>query len=377
MSDNNQTRTCPACGLPVDEETMKSATGHLLCLKCTLQGTQEPDFKEIVYSMALGYFMAEKALTDPIEALSRAREFVSQLPYWQDTAFSTPSMESLIGLVSNMNQLQYTEELLEPRDFFISHKHAKELDNKLVEPLVIVLKEYDYRVWYDKDTWGTEAGKVEEWAKRGIDQARHCITVLCQPYFTSDACLYELNLMLTTKDPKHVFPIWWTDIDVPFLKQQEQGETLLNIVSINWNDWQGNINQLVDRVIQLANNAEGLKEYCGVALVANEAHILERLEFLISESISPLEPLSFENESLEMPDLGFNHENNHITALFLKNKGLKEIPAFLNQCKALHTLNLAQNPLIRTPKSLSTSLKKFIIRHYSQLTELEATILFM
>ncbi|MFX0066770.1 MAG: toll/interleukin-1 receptor domain-containing protein [Candidatus Hermodarchaeota archaeon] len=103
--------------------------------------------------------------------------------------------------------MKIDESIFEPWDFFISHKHAQEPDEQITDPLVTALKARGYRVWYDKDTWGTEAGKVSEWAKRGIDQARHCITVLCKQYFNVITFFPFQKQILTTKDPKNVFQI--------------------------------------------------------------------------------------------------------------------------------------------------------------------------
>ncbi|MFX0066863.1 MAG: TIR domain-containing protein, partial [Candidatus Hermodarchaeota archaeon] len=400
MSEKKEGSLCASCGLSLGEASTRSETGHLLCFRCTLNGTTKPTFAIVVAAVAMGYFMTEKSQTDPQEALYQAHEFVTRMPYWRDKDHFTPDLERLIMLLPDMNDLNYIEELLEPHDFFISHKHSKELDESLVDPLIAALKDLGYRIWYDKSTRVTKSDKIDEWTKRGIQQSKYCVIVLHQLYFSNEPCVHELDQILGIKDPKQVFPIWWTDIDADFLKQKKQGEQLDNIVSINWNDYQGNVDKLTEKLVQLVNKAEGLKEYEGVSLVTNEAQILERLQLIVERAIPSLGKSRTSNgKSVILPAFGFYHEKNQVTGLFLENMGLNAIPTFLGQLKALKhlnlacnqlttvpenlgiieldTLNLNGNPLISLPQSFTTNFEKIIRSKYPGVIGTEATILLM
>ncbi|MFX1251805.1 MAG: leucine-rich repeat domain-containing protein [Promethearchaeota archaeon] len=400
MSEKKEGSICDSCGLSLGEAPMRSETGHLLCFRCTLNATTKPTFAIVVAAVAMGYFMTEKSLTDPQEALYQAHEFVTRMPYWRDKDHFTPSLERLIMLLPDMNDLNYVEELLEPHDFFISHKHSEELDELLVEPLIAALKDLSYRIWYDKSTRVTKSDTVDEWTKRGIHQSKYCVIVFHQRYFSNEPCVNELDQILGIKDPKLVFPIWWTDIDADFLKQKKQGEQLLNRISIKWNDYQGNIDKLTEKLVQLVKEVEGLKEYEGVSLVTNEVQVLERLQLIIERPIPSLgKSRSSNGKSPLLPAFGFYHEKNQITGLFLENTGLNTIPTFLGQLKALkqlnlarnqlttlpdnfgitklETLNLSGNPILSLPQSFTTNFENIIRSKYPEVIETEAAILLM
>ncbi|MFX1534613.1 MAG: leucine-rich repeat domain-containing protein [Promethearchaeota archaeon] len=356
MHQEDRELTCTSCGLPLAESEKISRERHLLCAICTLNGTSEPEFETAVYALAVGYFINKLQIDDPKEALNRAHEFVNQLPFWRDKGQPTPSLAGLktarilTALSSRMNTLEFDEERLTPPDFFISYSWTGP-DKELVDPLVTTLKDRGYNIWYDKETWGTESGKTKDWMRRGVNNARHCVVILSQPYFDSEACMYELNTILTTKDEKYIFPVWWKDVDKKFLQKQEYGKKLLDIVGIGWDDWQGDIDTLVNTLTRLSNYAEGLQEYNEVPLVADDARVLERLQVLTAEPIPPLKH-SPDNENKAVPNFGFYHEDNRVTALFLKNRGLKTLPKSIGQCSALKSVYLEQNQLKSLPESL-------------------------
>ncbi|MFX1534885.1 MAG: TIR domain-containing protein [Promethearchaeota archaeon] len=360
MSEEHQELKCASCGLPLADISIKETNESFLCPICTLNGTTEPKFDNIVYAVAIGYFINEKQIHDPREALDRAYEFVMQLPYWQGKEHPSPSLTGLIdarmiaSVSINMNKLEYDE--MQP-DFFISHNWHEECDAELVEPLVAALKDLGYRVWHDKDRWEEDTGKTTHWMEKGIEQARYCIPVLCQAYFSSANCLFELKKILS-KDEKqtHVFPIWWSDIDASFLRQEELGKEILEIIGIGWEEWGGNIEVLMQKLLKRVQTAEGLQEYNGVLLLANETRVLEQLESIIQEPIPALERnySGTANEKTIQPKFGFYHEDNQINALFLENKGLKALPKSLRQCGALKTLNLKDNPSVEIPTWLSS-----------------------
>ncbi|MFX1252583.1 MAG: leucine-rich repeat domain-containing protein [Promethearchaeota archaeon] len=359
MSEEDQEFKCISCGLPLADIPIKGRNEKFLCSICTLNGTIDPKFDNIVYAVAIGYFINEKQIHDPKEALDRAYEFVMQLPYWQGKEHPAPSLAGLINarmiasMSINMNKLEYDE--IQP-DFFISHSWHKECDRELVEPLVTALKELGYRVWYDKDRWEEDTGKTTRWMKKGIEQARYCIPILCQAYFNSENCLFELRQILS-KDEKqtHVFPIWWSDIGPSFLRQKELGKQILEIMGIGWEEWEANIEVLMQKLLKRVQTVEGLQEYNGVLLVANETRVLKQLESIIQEPIPALEKSSsnIANEKPIQPTFGFYHEGNQINALFLENKGLKALPKSLRQCGSMKTLNLKDNPSVEIPTWLS------------------------
>ncbi|MFX1250796.1 MAG: leucine-rich repeat domain-containing protein [Promethearchaeota archaeon] len=386
MNQEHPELTCASCGLPLIESEMSSREGHLMCAICTLNGSSEPEFETVLYALAVGYFI-NKLQIDPKEALNRAHEYVNQLPFWRDKGQPTPSLAGLktarilTALSSRMNTLEFDEERLTPPDFFISYSWAGS-DKELVTPLVNTLKDRGYNIWYDKDTWGTESGKTKDWMRRGVNNARHCVVILSQPYFDSEACKYELETILTTKDEKYIFPVWWKDVDKSFLQKQEGGKKLLDIIGIGWDDWQGDIDTLVNTLTRLANYAEGLQEYNGVPLGADDARVLERLQVLIAEPIPPLKP-SPNNENQKVPNFGFYHEDNRVTAFFLKNRGLKTLPKSIGQCSALKILYLDQNQLKSLPESfyqlaniqtlsLSENQINLLPKAFSKLTKLNS-----
>ncbi|MFX0091369.1 MAG: TIR domain-containing protein, partial [Candidatus Hodarchaeota archaeon] len=361
MSSEDKKLKCASCGLVSTEATLRDHHGFRLCSLCTLDHTIEPNYEAIVYSVAVGYFINEKHIEDVGEALDRALEFVSQHSYWQDKELPLPTLTGLknvqlaINLSSNMKTLEYDDNLLEYPDFFISHKWHKECDLELVEPLVASLRDRGFRIWYDKATWGEETGKTTDWMGRGIQNARYIVPILCKDYFHSDNCRFELKQILDkTEDHKKVFPIWWHDINPNFLKTQEYGKELLEIISITWDEVGGDIEELVSELVRRANATEGLREYNGVTLQENEVRFLEQLESLVHEPIPDHFFPHKSPEDFDPPEFGFYQENNMITGLFLKNKGLKGLSKAIGNLSNLKELDLSNNQLSSLPESLGS-----------------------
>ncbi|MFX1534436.1 MAG: leucine-rich repeat domain-containing protein [Promethearchaeota archaeon] len=361
MSLEEREPTCPACGLILTESSMNTKNEWGLCAVCTLNGTTEPVFISIVYAVAIGYFMNKRKVKDPEEAFHRAYEFVAQLPFWWDKIPPTPTLEELISarmlkvLFTRMKTLKYDENYIEQSDFFISYRKK---DKETLKPFFMCLEEKGHSIWFDNKKRNFNNNKTTDWAKEGIRQSRHCVLILCKKYFECRNCVFELNIILTTKNTKHVFPIWWEDITKSFLAQQKYGEKLLALGGIRWDECKGDIETLVMELLKRAYTAEGLQKYNKASLVANEACILEKLERFLREPIPRLEKskLDFYKET---PSFGFYHENSHITALFLENKKLRTLPKGLGlaRCVALNTLHLKNNFGIKIPTDV-VSLKK-------------------
>lgn len=117
MSSEIGNIVCASCGLK--SSNIKNKQGYNLCSFCTLDHNIDPDFETIVYATAVGYFISEKFVDNQKDALERATEFVSQLPYWQDKELPIPSLnglkrvQSAISLSTNMKKLDYDEDFLE------------------------------------------------------------------------------------------------------------------------------------------------------------------------------------------------------------------------------------------------------------------------
>ncbi|MFX0065993.1 MAG: TIR domain-containing protein [Candidatus Hermodarchaeota archaeon] len=347
---NPQTK-CAACGLVISSIPRKEIEEMPLCSECTLEGTIEPIFESIVYKTVLSYARNNKETQDERELLERAQQNVVQLPYWKNKKLPTTDLKQFmkakqsLQLFSNIDHLEIDEQIFEPRDFFISHKWHKKCDEVLVEPLVKILKAYGYRIWYDKDTWDQEAGEKKEWMKRGIEQARHCVVILCKDYLSSEACRYELETMLSTKESKFIHPIWWTDITKEFLTQDRLTKKISTKKPIKWK--KEAITDLINQLIEQTNAAEGIQTYNGVELRADEARLIKALETLVYESIPALK------KNAPEATFGFytDEKTKQILTLVLHGKGLKRLPYSLGQCLGLRLLNVSNNELEGLPES--------------------------
>jgi len=347
---------CAACGLPLKRTSKEDIKEVLLCSGCTLNGTVEPSFEVIVYKAAITYAKSEKEqIWDEKELLEYARHTIMQLPYWQNKKLPTPTLEGLKNakqlkyLFTKIDTLEISESIFEPRDFFISHKWHEKCDKDIVEPLIKALKTRGYRIWYDKDVWGTEVGEKESWMKHGVEQSRHSVAILCKDYFTSKACRYELETILNMKDKKFVHLIWWSDINEEFLTQDELGKQTLRLEPIIWE--KTNIINLITQLINLANKAEGPQKYNDVELIADEARMMNNIENLLNEQIPFLEKNAVERYIPAR--FGFYAEEQQIIALMLHEKGLKSLPSNLGQAQRLRTLDLSYNDLRMLPTSLT------------------------
>ena len=168
MKTKDKNSKCDACGLYHPELLQRDQSDFLLCPICTSNHASEPKFDQIVCSMALGYFIIKLKINDIEEAFSKAEELVQELPYWKErknqTLFKNDlnKIKIILTLSNKMNMLKDIETIVEPPDFFISHRWHRNCDNELVHPLTNIMKERGYKIWYDKDMWGTEAGKKED-----------------------------------------------------------------------------------------------------------------------------------------------------------------------------------------------------------------------
>ncbi|MFX0090889.1 MAG: hypothetical protein ACFFBD_03920 [Candidatus Hodarchaeota archaeon] len=351
MSSEDYKFRCASCGLTLEESPDIIKNRHSLCPLCMSNDTKESEFQYIVYAVAIGYFMNKKQIQDPIEALYRAHTVVSQLPYWQDKICPPPSLEGLktarMLIAVTLKMVGFKKELPE---FFISYNRTGSV-SKFIEPLVIALKEYGYDSIYAEDSEKIEAEIKSDPADKKIQHAQFYVPILCQDYFTIEGCMNELKNIICAINPKNVFPVWWKDVNSVFLKQQELGENILDLIGVGWKNWQGNIKQLANALVQLAHHAQGLKKYNKQPLVVIEAQILEELERLINEAIPPLDA-----KDLETATFGFYAEKNRITALFLEEKELKSLPENFGLCFALKMLSLANNKLVALPENFGQCL---------------------
>ena len=343
--------TCPSCGLPMKIEHSIKINEFFLCLECTLGGTQEPNFEINVYAVAIGYFMNKKQIKDPLNALYRAYIFVSQLPYWGDQIHPPPPLEGLINasmLLSTEKESFIAREEEDLSEIFISYSLVDPGQN-LIGELASILKIHGYRILYKEKCEITGSQKHSEAMKlkEQIAQVDFCVPILSKSYFASDLCKVELENLLAIKDPKSMFPVWWKDMDSGFLKKQaNKGEKILDIVGVGWNEWQGNINNLAQKLVNLIQAAQGLQTYANIELIANEVQIIKELEKLVG---IPLPSLN--KEDLESAEFGFYAEKNQIRALFLVRKKLTYLPSNLGECMALERLNLSYNDLHMLPTS--------------------------
>ncbi|MFX1537256.1 MAG: TIR domain-containing protein, partial [Promethearchaeota archaeon] len=334
MSSEDDTLICASCGLDLRKSSAIRKNKHNLCPLCTSNGTKEPKFENIVYGLAIGYFMNKKEITDPIEALYSAHTFVSQLPYWQDTVQSPPPLERLNeARMITLGVAQEAEERQLP-GFFISYSRTKATQN-IVKPLKTALEAYGYRVWDEAD-------------KKLIEQTQFCVLILSQTYFTSREGKDELEIILTIKDPKYVFPVWLKDLEDKEMTplEQEKMEKTKKIMGTGWNEWKGDIEELTNRLVKRAQYALGLQNYNNIPLIAIEAQLLKELEKLVGEPIPFLK-----KKDLESAKFGFYAEKNRIEGLKLVERRLTSLPSTIGQCLALRTLDLADNDLHTLPES--------------------------
>ncbi|MFX0066922.1 MAG: leucine-rich repeat domain-containing protein, partial [Candidatus Hermodarchaeota archaeon] len=362
MKDHENKQVCPSCGLPSTEEIIDENGKLRACSACTLDGTTEPKLDAIAYAVALGHFINRMRISDPKEALNNTRDFITRLPFWQNEEVPKLTLEGLqtarmiIEVFSNINTIGYGDTHIISPDFFISHKWNDQWDREVVDPLVASLKEFGFRVWYDKEMWGKETGKTTDWMRKGIIQARFCIPILISDYFSSENCIFELETILSKEDKfTHIIPIWGKNFDLNLIEKQEWKTKIKEIMGIGWSEWEGDINKLVKQLMNRVYAVEGLQEYDGVPLIATEAKMLEELqEYLAGEKIPSLgsESSKQEDDRTAPPNFGFYHENNRITTLILERKSLKALPKSLSRCIALKELNLKDNRLLDIPVNL-------------------------
>jgi len=329
-----------------------------------------------VYAVAISYFMEKKQIKDPVEALYKAQIYVSELPYWKDKVKPHITLEKMNAarvLLAKTTQESTTIAEEQPPTFFISYDRASTAQTFL-KTLITDLEANGYQ-------------KREQ-----IDQAQYEILLLSKNYFDNQQCKEELDTILTTKKTNYVFPVWEKEVDKAFLQQQEQGEKILGIVGVGWNDWQGTISTLTKKVMQLAQATQGLKTYDQVPLIVAETQFLKEVEKLAEIPI----PALGENE-LQSATVGFHAENNRIISLVIVGRNLPRLPTSIGQCLTLSALNLSNNYLEELPdtfgqlqnldqltlqrnplKALPPSFKtvhKHLIPRYPEVLEAESLVL--
>ena len=94
MSNEVHKESCASCGLSLDDRPIVKENEHNLCSLCTSNGITKPKFEIVVYTMAIGYFMNEKQISDPKEAVYRAHHLIAQQPYWRGK--ESPALDELM-----------------------------------------------------------------------------------------------------------------------------------------------------------------------------------------------------------------------------------------------------------------------------------------
>ena len=325
-------KKCHSCGLPLRPTDM----GASLCSYCTLNNTQTPVFDAVVFAIAEGYFMIKQGFSFPKIAIQKAWDFVTKNPYWASRPEEWASPELLepsfakmridAKIVDYLYNLDESILAQEVPDLFISHTwHGP--DTELVDPLVARLKSLGYKVWYDKEQ-GLQPGELDQYLKDQIINARNCIPILCQQYFQSHNTLYELETIFRVKEKKHIFPVWWIDVDKDYLqKQQTCGEDVLNCAGITWENCQEDLDQLVTRLDNYLLESEDLGKYGDVELLDSERRTMQELEKAVGEKILAID--SAIDVPIDTLKFGFIAEANHVIGLVLRQtQAGRMIPPF-------------------------------------------------
>ena len=291
------------------------------------------------------YGFVEKNVA-PEVALENGFLQLAELPYWQ--IHDHPTLEecklSCINVILRLNTLRTRQkgQFLEKQlDFFVSYAWAGTTHKTLVDPLVRALKQQGYSVWYDRDLFGTEAEKMDDFLVRSIKNSVIALVVVSPAYFESIPCHVEFTAIFGSKEPNKIIPIWDEPIDKQFLidldtkyPEETPGTQILDTVSISYLDFQGDIDILTEKVIRLAENAKGLKEYNGILLFEDQAKVLEEME--LSIGVIPSLPMemhrfdySFDLKEQEKNDeemgYGFTHKDHHVRGLFLRRNNRRTV----------------------------------------------------
>ena len=346
---------CQSCGLPLQSTDAEGTPCHL----CTLNNSQQPLFDAIVSAIADGFFMIKQGITAPNIALEKASTLVTKNPYWisRPEAWTSPElletefykMRINAQLAHALYNLDESALAQENPDIFISHSWDGP-DAELVDPLVARLKALGYTVWYDKEQ-GLKPGDVEKYFDDQIESALNCIPILCQAYFRSNHAVHDLQTIFQVKEKKHIFPVWWTDVDKEFLNQQPAcGEEILNCVGITWENCNQDLDQLVTQLNEYLLTAKGLAMYNGVELLELEQRAMQDLEKIIGEKI----PVVTKPNGCPIGTLGFGFtaEANHVIGLVLRKTQTGRVITPLTLPQSFDKLILIQQlsvPLLQIP----------------------------
>ncbi len=289
-------------------------------------------------------------------ALDKAWGYIVKMPFWSEKikkGEEIPSKESLIAELDawNIGFEYYTEmssvkigTLSEQQyDFFISHAWSDPDDN-LVGNIVKELKSQGYKVWYDRDIWGNESGKKNDFLESGIESSRHCVPFLCKEYFQSENSMFELNCMFTKKAVKNIFPLWSSSISKELVKKQPLGNEILETVGIPRGKDDYDAKDLVNRLVLLKNSAEGLKKYNGVEMIAEDSRVMKELEKVFGNVPIPC----INKDSNEK--FGFVQDDGHVIALAMRKESrylldkerffIERLPDSLAKLRSLQKLDV-------------------------------------
>ncbi|MBD3229664.1 MAG: TIR domain-containing protein [Candidatus Lokiarchaeota archaeon] len=166
--------------------------------------------------------------------------------------FDRKSFKDLRGFYKFCGEIYYlmTEEnasYIKKWHFYISHSW-KEMHTQVVNDLVDLLKSKGYYVWYDKLEWSNKLGDWKTVVVREIRGSVNFLPVLCYEYFNSQA-YYELKKALKFKDAVNIIPIRLKSIDEDFLKSQELGEEIINLTTIPWKIYEGDVESLLEHIM--------------------------------------------------------------------------------------------------------------------------------
>ncbi|MHA1394080.1 MAG: TIR domain-containing protein [Promethearchaeota archaeon] len=368
---------CDACGSQFDQENSKTAKFDFkqnLCSLCTFNFTEKPNFKAILFGIAIGIYFDKLGYKKPEIALQKAYNYIQNLPYWRDKSDQINPMQNLIDEFSTFligcnlsskidTQIEKLSIQEEKYDIFISHSWNGP-DTELVEPLVKKLKQMDYNIWFDKDL-GLKPGDIKDYLQNAIINSKFCIPILCKPYFQGKNTIFELqNILKLKQNKKYIIPIWWSDIDTKFIQQQELGDEILKCSSITWKNAGQNIIAIAEKIDEFIDLAQDILEYNGVKLFERDANVLKSLEKNIGETIPDItqkliEHLNAHNSNI-LDDsesfFGFAHENQHLIGLFLTKTadGRQIQPLDLpKDAFKLATLKYLHIPLINLPPQIN------------------------
>ncbi|MBD3351005.1 MAG: TIR domain-containing protein [Candidatus Lokiarchaeota archaeon] len=367
LKPSNIGTICESCGMPLIQDKYKSS----LCNICTLNNQTEPIFESILFGVAYGYYMTKLGFKNSETALKKSYDGLCELPYWNSNTEKVPAFKELVRrfdsyiisflIESKMANVMDSIFVEKKPDIFISHVWNAEYDT-FIDLLVFSLKARGYTVWYDKDM-GLKPGSLREYFKNNIANSDTCIPIICQKYFTRDNTQYELDEIFKLKEQQHIIPIWWADVDRDYIKKQKpHGEDLVECAGISWDIYKGQMNNLMNILIDYMDKIQGFETYNNVKLYKDEATTMRDIEQLIGLKIPEItsEYLKFldicdeqtNNDEIRkhLPNFGFIHKNNHIIALIVRETEYGYIiPVFNlpNSIIRLQELKLLDVPIVR------------------------------